>query len=131
MLTQVANGNPMSSLSAQCCLRFVYFFLPHYIIRLPSLFTSASLTPTLLAHFGDIDEQDSDDDEEEVGRDRINLSPTLSALGRGQVDSSRPEGWSCERKGGTSGKADKAFAFLEALELCIARLQNFFAGACV
>ena len=93
------------------------------------MFTPASLTPTLLAHF---DAQDSDDDEEEVGRDRINLSPALSALGRGQVDSSRPEGWACEKKGGASGKADKAFAFLEALELCIARLQIFFAvHACV
>jgi hypothetical protein len=112
-------------------LALCLLFFASFIIRLPSLFTSASLTPTLLAHFGDIDEQDSDDDEEEVGRDRINLSPTLSALRRGQVDSSRPEGWACERKGGTSGKADKAFAFLEALELCIARLQNFFASACV
>ena len=93
------------------------------------MFTPASLTPTLLAHF---DAQDSDDDEEEVGRDRINLSPALSALGRGQVDSSRPEGWACEKKGWASGKADKAFAFLEALELCIARLQIFFAvHACV
>ena len=87
------------------------------------------MTPTLLAHF---DAQDSDDDEEEVGRDRINLSPALSALGRGQVDSGRPEGWACERKGWASDKADKAFAFLEALELCIARLQIFFAvHACV